>query len=235
MPWRKISVLSVLCFTAIQILAEPYPLQHTNAPLSAAVTNPPLQKIDEGIFQIGGVLLNKNERTISFPATINMTNGPVEYLLVTSVGKLHESVLKSEVEPMHIQVAALLLGAKGAQTNLTVQQFDSKEIPGERIRLWISSKAGGNVKKIPAEDLVFNTQSNRPMSRGAWVYNGSQIHNGTFIAQRDGLLVSIISDPLALINNPRVGRQNDEIWFVNSNSVPPLNTPVQFTIQLEKK
>ena len=73
------------------------------------------------------------------------------------------------------------------------------------------------------------------MSRGNWVYNGSRIVEGTFLAQRDGSVVSIIRDPDALINNPRPGRENDEIWQVNTNLVPPLNTPVELLIQLETK
>jgi len=71
------------------------------------------------------------------------------------------------------------------------------------------------------------------MSRGNWVYNGSRIVEGTFLAQRDGSLVSIISDQDALINNPRPGRENDEIWQVNTNTVPPVGTAVQITIKLE--
>ncbi|MBA4147103.1 MAG: hypothetical protein H0X66_03235 [Verrucomicrobia bacterium] len=197
------------------------------------VANPPVKEVQPGIFEIGKVRLDKSDRSISFPAAINMTNGPVEYLLVSAVGKLHESVLKTEVDPMHIHLSALLLGAKGAQTNLTVHDFDTKEIPGESIDLLVQWTEDGREKKVRAEQLVFNTATLKVTTKGPWIYNGSQVHGGTLVAQRDGLIVAIMSDPLALMNNPRPGRENDEIWEVNKSSVPPLNTPVQFILQFK--
>ena len=204
----------------------------TNAsPSSASPTNTSVKEISPGIFEIGKVRLDQKKRTVSFPAAINMTNGPIEYALVTAVGKLHESVLRTDIDAAHLHVAALLLGAKGAQTNYTVAYFDTNSIPGEKINLFASWKEGPRDKKVRVEELVFNTQTKSPMVETNWVYNGSQIHDGTFIAQRDGLIVSIISDPLALINNPRPGRENDEIWQVNTNLVPPISTKVEFSIQ----
>ena len=96
-------------------------------------------------------------------------------------------------------------------------------------------KKDGTEKAVRAEELIYNSQRKGPMTRGPWVYNGSQVIDGTFIAGRDGSLVSIISDPFALVNSPRPGRENDEIWQVNTNTVPPMSTPVEVVIQLEGK
>jgi hypothetical protein len=35
-----------------------------------------------------------------------------------------------------------------------------------------------------------------------------------------------------LINNPRKGNDNDQIWAVNTKAVPPVKTPVEITITL---
>src|SRR3954469_13485921 len=86
----------------------------------AESTNLPLQQISSNLFQIGTVRLDKSKGTVQFPAQLNMTNGLVEYLLVTTKGKLHESVLKTETEPYHIQLALLLLGAKGLPSTAAV-------------------------------------------------------------------------------------------------------------------
>ncbi|MGI8965418.1 MAG: YdjY domain-containing protein [Limisphaerales bacterium] len=88
-------------------------------------------------------------------------------------------------------------------------------------------------KKIRAEDLIFNAQTKSAMSCGPWIYNGSRIVAGTFLAQRDGSIISTIIDPDALINNPRPGRENDDIWQVNSNNVPPPGTSGQLIVDLE--
>ena len=70
------------------------------------------------------------------------------------------------------------------------------------------------------------------MTPGPWVFNGSRVLEGKFIAQMDGSLVSVMADEYALINNPRPGREQDDIWLVNSNGLPALHTPVEVTLQL---
>jgi hypothetical protein len=190
-------------------------------------TNLALKQISPDVFQLGSVQLNKEKKTIQFPATVNMTNGVVEYFIVNGIGKLHESVLKTDVAPSQIHVAMLFLGAQVA-TNAT-----TNILSGNDFTIDVSWKNGGLEKKLRGEELVFNTETKSPMSKGMWIYNGSKIINGTFIAERDGSIVSIMTDALALANNPRPGRENDENWLVNSNSVPPLNTKVDVTFRLE--
>jgi hypothetical protein len=36
-----------------------------------------------------------------------------------------------------------------------------------------------------------------------------------------------------LINNPRPGNDDDQIWIVNEKTVPPAETPVAITLHLE--
>jgi len=194
----------------------------------AQPTDLPLKQIAPGIFQLGSVRLNKEQRTIQFPATINMTNGLVEYLLVNGTGKLHESVLKTETEPSQIHVAFLFIGANGAATNAT-----GTNISGDTFTIELNWKNADGEKHPRAENLIFNSKSKSPMSKEGWIYNGSKVIDGTFIAQRDGSIVSIISDSLALANCRQPERDNDEIWFVNTNAVPPLNTKMEVTFKLE--
>jgi hypothetical protein len=179
------------------------------------------------------VRLDKNERTIRFPAVVNMDQGAVEYLLVNESGKVHESVFRTGVEPYHIHLATVLVGTKENLSRAVGTATNPPPLAGDKVSLSASWKTSGGESHCRGEDLVFNTQTKSPMSRGNWVYNGSRVVEGTFLAQRDGSVVSIISDPDALINNPRPGRENDEIWQVNTNAVPPVGTAVQITIKLE--
>ncbi len=213
-------------FSAFKIFSCTWFLWQMGA--SAQPTNLPFKEISPGIFQIGSVRLNKEQKTIQFPARVNMTNGLIEYLVVTGTGKLHESLLKTETEPSQIHVAMLLLGAHVVETNLR-----STNISGENIKVEVSWKNGTDEKRVRAEELIFNSQTKSPMSKSAWIYNGSKIIDGTFIAQRDGSIVSIIGDPLALANSSQPSRDNDEIWSVNTNTIPPLHTSLEVTFKLE--
>ena len=193
---------------------------------------PALKQIAPGLFEIGAVRLDQERHAVRFPATVNMKDGAIEYLLVTKNGKTHESLLRTDAEPQHIHLAMLLLGAKGAGTNAFLEDL-TKPLPGDRVSLEIQCLTDGKEKRFRAEDLVFNTQTQAVMTRGGWVYNGSRLVEGTFLAQRDGSIVSLMTDEDALINNPRLGRENDKIWQPNAGRLPPVNTPVEVILTLE--
>jgi hypothetical protein len=201
----------------------------TNAPTDLK-TNLPLQQIATGIFQIGQVRLDKVQKTITVPAFVNMTAGLIEYFLVTSSGKTHESVLRTDVPPYQIHLAMLLLGAKG--TTNAFPDDPAKPLPGDQIGIAVRWKLSGKEKQFRGEELVFNTKTKAVMSKGPWVYNGSCVIDGIFIAQEQGSIISVMEDAFAMINNPRSGREDDKIWIVRSKKVPPLDTPVEIVISL---
>jgi len=53
-----------------------------------------------------------------------------------------------------------------------------------------------------------------------------------FMAQMDGSIISIHTDPVALVNNPRKGRENDDLQHVNTPVLPPSGVVVQVEIKL---
>jgi hypothetical protein len=58
------------------------------------------------------------------------------------------------------------------------------------------------------------------------------VGEGSFAAQRDGSIVSVILDPAALINNPRPGRENDDLWIPNEKLLPPPDTSLTVLIRI---
>lgn len=186
---------------------------------------PTIDSIGNGIFKVGGVRLDKNTSTLSFPGSVNMTNLVVEYAIVGEKGKRHESVLAAKVPPHHIHLAALLLGA----TNRTETVASGSPLAGHPMDIWISWSSGEVEMRVPLENLIRKGSEGPRMTRGVWLYNGSRVIGGTFIAERDESIVSIMEDPDALVNNPRPGRENDDLWFVNGEVVPPMDTPVEIT------
>lgn len=202
----------------------------TNAP-----AKPPLKEISPGIFELGKVRLDKTAKTVSFPAVVNMRGEDiVEYWLVNSGGKIHESVLKTEAEPYHIHLAMLLIGAKGRPNITPTQRVEDKTTAGDTVALWLEYQdEKGKVKKR-AEETIHDKSKKAPMTKSDWIYNGSWIFNGSFVAQRELSIVANIHDHDALINNPRPLRENDENWLAETKSLPTNGTPVIVTIELIK-
>lgn len=209
---------------------------------------PSVREVAPGVFQVGTLRLEKASRCVSFPATLNLNEGTIEYLLVTATGKTHESLLKTDTQPFHLHVAMLLLGAKGAGSkpltnapaggSITAAQlakFREQALPGEAVTIEVSWQTEGKEQRCRLEDLVRNRQTKAPMTKGDFTFNGSQMWQGQYVAQTEGSIVSAITDPDAVFNNPRPGRDADEVWHLDPKTLPPLGTKMQVTITLAGK
>jgi len=206
-------------------------------------SNMPIREISPGVFALGEVRIDKEQRAVSFPALLNLTQGPMEYFLVTSWGKTHESIFKTDTEPFRIHLAMLLIdtnaGAANSATNGPpvsaggfVSHPSSRRLPGEAVSIELKWTVDGRETRKRAEEMIFNTENNSAMRTGDWVYTGSRVAEGLFLAEIDGSVVSLVTDPEALINNEVPGHDNDTIWLANTNNLPPTNTPVTVSIKL---
>jgi len=206
-------------------------------------SNMPIREISPGIYQLGEVRIDREQRTVSFPARLNLTQGPMEYFLVTSWGKTHESILKTDTEPFRIHLAMLLLDTNAAAANpgtngppVSVGGFVSHppniRLPGKPVSIELQWTANGRETRKRAEEMIFNTDQDSVMRAGDWVYTGSRVAEGLFLAEIDGSVVSLVTDAEALINNEGTGHDNDTIWVANTNNLPPSNTLVMVSIKL---
>lgn len=206
-----------------------------------------VEKLDDGRIRIGEVLVDAGARSVSFPAKVNMDAGYLEYLLVTERGKKHESLLSTAARPVNLHAAMLLLGVKGSPAScveggtahekparIDAEFLATAKLPtGDPVMLTVTwAGEDGTPRSAPAEDWLIDEARNRPAGRGPWIYNGSEILRGHFVAESDGSVVALIRDPVALINNPREGNDNDLIWKPNAGTVPPVGTPVTVTITI---
>ena len=203
----------------------------------------PFRRLEDGCIQIGQVRLDPRRRTLSFPALLNMNEGIIEYLLVSTTGKTHESLLRTEAEPFHIQTAMLLLGAKGAgdsgRTNAPAGGQISAEalrlasavpLVGEQVTIGLEWVVAGKTNQCALEDWVVDVKGGGPMSRGAFVFSGSRMFEGLFLAQQEGSIISVITDLCAVFNNPRARREDEDNWRIAGGGLPALNSPVRVTI-----
>ena len=206
-------------------------------------SNMPIREIRPGLFALGEVQIDKEQRTVSFPARLNLDQGPMEYFLVASWGKTHESILKTDTEPFRIHLAMLLLdtnaapaaaGSNGPPVSIGgfISHPSNVRLPGEAVSIELRWTVNGRETRKRAEEMIFNTDQNSVMRTGDWVYTGSRVAEGLFLAEIDGSVVSLVTDAEALINNEGAGHDNDQIWVPNTNNLPPSNTLVTVTLKL---
>jgi len=236
---RFVFALLALAAATPSLLAQPAPSPATAAP----ATPPVLREISPDLFEFNGIRLDKKNHQITFPVIVNQHQGLIEYLLVNEKGKLHESLLSTRIPPHDIHAALLLIGLKeSAKANSkdpappsaidTAYLQEAPKLKGPSVQLTLAWTVDGKRKEVPAEDWIFNLQTKRTMAPGPWTYNGSMMENGVFLADQEFSLIAVITDPTALVNNPREGYNDDQIWQIQEKSVPPIDTPVELTIAL---
>ncbi len=216
-------------------------------PQPKEIAPPSIRELSDGQLAIGPITLNRTSRSVRFPAAINATNGLVEYLLVHHSGKTHESLLKTDVEPYHLQIAMLLLGAKGANPalltnapsggpihNSELVRLNPPPIPGTPVTIDVEWKSNGKTIRRPIESLLYNRKTKKSMSSGPFTFSGSIVWENKFIAQIEGSIISVITDSTAIFNNPRKDRDADDVWYVQENILPPDGTPAFVEIRLVK-
>ena len=230
--WIILAALGITRLPAAELSTVLLPPPSAAAPGTAS-TNSAVRQIGPGLFQIGEIRFDRESRSIRLPATVNMREGNIEYFLVTANGKTHESLLRTSIEPFQLQLAFLLLGAKGAGTN-ALPLDPAQSLPGEKVQVELSWKTDAGPQIFRAEEFVHDRKANQALSRGPWIYNGSRIREDGFAAQLDGSIISLITDADALLNNPRPGREDDDNWLVRTNNLPAVGFPLEVILRLQR-
>ena len=201
-----------------------------------------VRKIDEDQYIVGGVTFQKSTREISFDAQFNQAGGPIEFLLVTEKGKIHESLFSCTISPTDLNVAFKLLGYPSSPELFEIVAPDHRptgkypEVSedtrnGARIAIFASWQDGGLETTCAVNDLVENTSTGKVMPPGPWLYTGSLISKTEFLAEATGDIIAVFSDPSAMVNYPGETRTDDEAWSAGQGKLLVVGTPVRITIK----
>jgi len=189
-------------------------------------------------FQIGQVVFDQAKRTVTFPASICLRDQVIEYALVATHGKTYESLLSTEVSPLDIHLAMLLLNV--SQTPVLGNFRKPAPVPGSNaVQIEISWKTNNEDVTLPLAKLVClnNGKPNdpgQPMTLDQWLYNGSEFNPWGFAVLQEHSLIALIRDSTALVNNPGADRDNDQIHVPNAALLPAVGTPVEVVIRLSE-
>ncbi|MFH0735414.1 MAG: YdjY domain-containing protein [bacterium] len=186
-----------------------------------------LQEISENTYRLATILINTEKREIQIPGKVNINTGLIEVFACAPFGKLHESVLVLDVVPYYLQVSLLLLGLNSTELN---EYLENKE-KADLVEIYVEWEKDGKQVRFSAEDLIFNIKDSCSMKHTKWVFIGSKIINGRFMADENRSLITTYNDPFTIIDNPLKDGNNDEVYFANSKIIPPKNTSVNLIIK----
>ena len=152
----KLWLILCLLFSVPTVMAQtgqshiPSQTQPLPPPEATAVKMPAMNFVAPGVIEIGACRVDKKNGRVEFPARVNMQEGLLEYLLVGDAGKLHESLLSTEISPYALQVSLLLLGIEGSYNPLEMQG-EARTPEGGRINVKVRWQDGKRVKTVALE------------------------------------------------------------------------------------
>ena len=174
---------------------------------------------------LGSVQVDSLTKTVTATGWVNQIEGPIEVLACGIKGKVHESVFVLALNPLDLQAALLLAGLKGGEPMPSIGEGPPK---GSPVDLRVEWNANGELRQARAESFVWNKQDNAVLPETPWTFTGSVVKDGQFKALAEESLIVTYWDPYAIVNIPLPCGADDEILTVNTNTVPPYETPVTF-------
>lgn len=168
--------------------------------------------------KVGDVLIDREAKSLSFPVEIAVREQLLEYLLVHEMGKTHESLLSTKVQPQELHIAALFLNVVGQNPTLT-----------------LSWQKNGPDASVPLSDLISTSDESPHLSDGTWRYQGSQYDSRGLVAQREGSFITVIDDPSALLSHSLAkGLGRDDVYQPIVKRLPPQGTLLTLTLSFAR-
>jgi len=206
---------------------------HAVEPLTDRIdSSDAVTRISDRIYRIGDVLIDKAQGCLYMPAKVNMTEGVVELLACGRLGKRHESVLVVDAKPLHVQLALLLLGLEPGGG--LAYQGDPRTPQGDSVWIWAEWCVDNEWKLVRGEDLVLNYVNNKPMQPTHWVFSGSEIVEGTFVASVEQSIVTTYHDPFTIIDNPLPTGADDTVYGANKSILPEIGHKIVLILKRDK-
>ena len=147
---------------------------------------PAIKKVKEGIYDFGGIIIDRKSNSVSIPAFSNQVNGLVEYAVVHEDGKIHESLFRTTVRPQLFHTSLLLLKFKPVEDffqNLWSDDPKSIDYSENCFEILVSWEINGTNYEKEMENLSINQSRNGPIEKKSFIFTGSKMIEGTFLAE----------------------------------------------------
>ena len=170
--------------------------------------------------------------------------GAVEYLLCGQAGKEYESIIVVNSSAKEIHDAMLKLGVKRGTPPMYDEEKDEMiGATGTGVLVFVEWESNGGTKRVRAEDLLHNMQTQKPMQHVAWIFSGSREVPDLDSEDEDAMIPQafigndIVAlnyvDGSALFQSPIPSEESP--YKKNTETLPPLGTAVKVTIEVNQK
>ena len=208
--------------TLLLALAAPLTADDDTAPGTPAAARGTLQRLPDGNALIDGVTVRAAQRELSFPGRFALKEGALEVIVARPNGRLHETLLVTDVSAVAVQTALYLLRARnGARTdqNPKLRQGTLVDIDIE----WTDDQ--DTPHRSPVEDWILDLRTQQPLQRRGWTFTGSGIHQGKFLADAEGNIVINWSQGATVLDSPDPESVSDTLHAILETRPQPTRHP----------
>ena len=195
---------------------------------------PPKPEAPPKIVKLGNVRAYVAEKRVEMDGVILLESGaPIEVFACTPSGKIHETVMTTDVMPRHVHAALLLIGLeRGKPVDF---QGEDMTPTGDPVKISVRWKEGDNVRTVRAEDMLYNIRKEAPMAHQYWIFCGSvedpENPENPYLADLAGNIITTYHDAATVIDNPAEGGVDDEMLTINGEVCPKPGTPVTLILE----
>ncbi len=205
-----------LCLAPVPPPVSAAPAVPQVAPASAAAPARAFKRLPNGDIQLGKIRLHRKARVLSFPARLALAAGALEVLIATPDGRVYESLFSSPASPLHLQTMLYLLGLENGP-----RLPDAAGRRGDLVDLDVQwCDARGRKHRMPIERFILDRRTHRCMRRLGWVFTGSSIQNGKFLAETEGNLALLFSSGDTVLDCADPDATDDTLFSVNTAGIP---------------
>ncbi|MCB9863863.1 MAG: hypothetical protein H6820_10950 [Phycisphaerales bacterium] len=184
-----------------------------------------------------GITLDYAKLQVEIDAQVILRRGELELFAWSKapVPKEHETILVVDAKPSDVYAALGLIGL----TPGTPPHFDAQTkmpIPatGDRVDVFVRYRKNNRDVEHSICDWAIDKSRDQPLTRRAWVFCGSHpTENGTFAADIEGTLVTVVDFPTSLLSLAEThSESNADLWLVaNRDAIPDEGTPVKLILR----
>lgn len=186
-------------------VVAPSPPSTTVAPPTAAA---PAERLGPNLLRVGNIRIDTAKREITIPGSANDVR-VLEFIASTKGGfKGYESALELDTNAINFNLALILIGLDRDHGVPPRYHFDPITPKGDPVEIWVEWDENGAVRRVRAEQLVYNEETKRTLPEGPWVYTGSLFiaKSRAYLADIDGTLIGFVHTPSPIIENPTLMR-----------------------------
>ncbi len=181
-----------------------------------------IEKLPDGNYKLESVTIRTAKRELAFPALFVLSEGALEVIVAKPEGRLHETLLVTETSAVKIQTALYLLKARNGARSKDKPNLKQGTLVDIDIE-WTDDK--GMSRREPIEEWIRDRRTDAPMKRIGWVFTGSGIHQGKFLADSEGNIVINWSQGATVLDSPDPESEDDTLHTVNSAKPQPTLHP----------